>query len=143
MVMPRIGHGTLLQVGDGATPTENFTTIARLTEVGEFGGDADDIEITSHDAAEAVREYVRGLAEPGEVSFTGIWIAHATQFNAYAEVYSGLGPNENYKIILPNSMGVATFSGYFKAFRLNPQMEDRIEFSGAIKISGSFTLAVA
>jgi len=140
MVMPRIGHGTFLQVGDGAGP-EVFTTIAKLTEVGEFGGDVDDIDITNHDNAEAVREYTRGLAEPGEITFTGIWVLHATQLEAFAEVFAGLGPNRNFKIILPDSMGVALFNGYFAGFRLNPAIDAAITFSGRIKISGDFTLA--
>lgn len=139
MVSPRVGHGTLLQVGNGDGPPETFTTIARLTEIGEFGGDVDDVDITNHDNAEAVREYVRGLAEPGEVNFTGIWIADATQFDIHNKSFEGIVPNENYRVVLPDDMGIAEFSGYVGGFRINPQMEDRIEFSGRIKISGSFT----
>lgn len=142
MVAPRIGHGTLLAVGDGATPTESFTTIARLTEVGEFGGDVDDIEITNHDSADAVREYIRGLAEPGEIAFTGIWIADDTQFEAFSEVFAGIVPNRNFRVTLPNDMGVATFEGFFAGFRLNPSIDGRIEFSGRIKLSGAFTFAL-
>lgn len=140
MVAPRIGQGTLLQIGAGDGPPETFTTVARLTEIGEFGGDVDDIDITNHDNAEAVREYIRGLAEPGEISFTGIWIADVTQFDLHAKVFEGIVPNENFQIVLPADMGIATFSGFVAGFRLNAQMEDRIEFTGRIKLSGSFTL---
>lgn len=145
MVAPRIGYGTFLQVE--TTPgMDDFVTIARLTEIGEFGGDVDDIEITNHDTAEPVREYIRGLAEPGEISFTGIWIADPTQFEIHDEVFVGIVPNRNFKVILPDSggssMGEATFSGFFAAFRLNPQIDGRIEFTGRVKLSGSFTLEI-
>lgn len=136
MVSPRIGHGTTLEV-EGDTPGQ-YTPIARLTEIGEFGGDVDDIDITNHDNVEAVREYIRGLAEPGEVSFTGIWTADASQFDVHNKVFAGIVPNENFRVVLPEDMGVATFSGYIGGFRINAQMEDRIEFTGRIKISGSF-----
>lgn len=142
MVSPRIGQGTLLQVGDGGTPTEAFTTIARLSEIGELGGDVDDIDITNHDTAFPVREYIRGLAEPGEMSITGIWIADATQFDLFEKVFAGLVPNENYRLVLPDDMGVAEFAGYVGGFRLNPQLEDRIEFTGRIKMSGPWTLTL-
>lgn len=137
MVAPRIGQGTLLQI-ETATPG-TYETVARLTEIGEFGGDVDDIDITNHDNAEAVREYIRGLAEPGEISFTGIWIADPTQFDLHAKVFEGIVPNENFRVILPANMGIADFSGFVAGFRINSQLEDRIEFTGRVKLSGSFT----
>lgn len=136
----RIGHGSLLQV-ETVTPG-TFETIARLSEIGELGGDVDDIDITSHDTSAPVREYTRGLAEPGEISFTGIWIGDETQFALHAKVFAGLIPNENYRLVLPDGMGVADFAGYVGGFRLNPQMEDRIEFTGRIKMSGPWTLVL-
>lgn len=138
---PRIGQGSLLQVGNGAVP-EVFTTIARLTEIGELGGDVDDIDITTHDTSEPVREYTRGLAEPGEVTVTGVWIGDATQFSLFDKVFAGLTPNENYQLVLPDNMGIAQFTGYVGGFKLNPQMDDRIEFSGRIKMSGPWTLVL-
>lgn len=142
MIPPRVGHGTRLQVGDGDPHGETFTTIARLTEIGEFGGDVDDIDITNHDNAEAVREYVRGLAEAGEIPFTGIWTAHESQFDVHVKTFEGIVPNENFRVILPADMGIVECHGYIGGFRLNPQMEDRIEFGGRIKLSGSFTLTL-
>lgn len=135
---PRIGHGTLLQVDNGT----DFETIAQLSEIGELGGDVDDIDITTHDTAQPVREYTRGLAEPGEVSITGVWVADPTQFDLFSKVFAGLIPNENYRLVLPDGMGVAEFSGYVGGFRLNPQLEDRIEFTGRIKMSGPWTFTL-
>lgn len=140
MVSPRIGHGTQLEI-ESNTPGV-YTPIVRLTEIGEFGGDVDDIDITNHDNVEAVREYIRGLAEPGEVSFTGIWIADASQFDLHNKTFEGIVPNENFRVVLPDDMGIAEFAGFVGGFRINPQMEDRIEFSGRIKISGSFTFTL-
>jgi len=40
-------------------------------------------------------------------------------------------------------MGQLDFAGYFGGWRLNPQLEDRIEFGGRIKISGAVTLTIS
>jgi len=142
MVSERIGHGTLLQAGDGGAP-ESFTTIARLTEIGEVDVSADDVEITTHDSVNAIREYIRGLVDPGEITFTGVWIADASQQDVFDDVFGGLGANGNFRIVLPASMGQLDFAGYFGGWRLNPQLEDRIEFGGRIKISGAVTLTIS
>ncbi len=142
MVSERIGHGTLLQVGDGGSP-ETFTTIARLSEIGGMDASADDIDITTHDTVDAIREFIRGLVDPGEVTFTGVWIADATQQDTFDEVFGGLTPNKNFRIVLPASMGQFDFSGYFGAWRINPALADRIEFGGRIKISGKPTLTIS
>lgn len=137
---PRIGQGALLQVETGVPGV--FETIASISEIGELGGDVDDIDITTHDTSAPVREYTRGLAEPGEIAFTGVWIADPTQFSLFDKVFAGLVPNENFKVVLPDAMGVAAFSGYVGGFKINPQLEDRIEFTGRIKMSGPWTFAL-
>lgn len=140
--MPRIGQGTILQIRTAEGPPEVYTAVARLTEIGEFGGDVDDVDITNHDNAEAVREYIRGLAEPGEIAVTGIWIGDPSQFDLHERVFAGIVPNDKFQVILPASMGIATFFGFVAGFRINSQLEGRIEFSGRIKLSGSFTFVL-
>lgn len=135
---PRIGQGAQLEVDNGS----GFTPIVRLTEIGELGGDVDDIDVTTHDTTSPVREYTRGLAEPGEIAFTGVWIGDPSQFDLFDKVFAGLVPNEDYRMVLPDNMGVAEFSGYVGGFKLNPQLEDRIEFTGRIKMSGPWTFTL-
>lgn len=137
---PRIGQGALLQVETGVPGV--FATIASISEIGELGGDVDDVDITTHDTASPVREYTRGLAEPGEIAFTGVWTADPTQFSLFDKVFAGLVPNENYQVVLPDDMGIAAFAGYVGGFKINPQLEDRIEFTGRIKMSGPWTFAL-
>lgn len=135
---PRIGHGTLLQV-ESDTPGQ-YDTIARLTTIGELQASADDVDISNHDQAAAVREFIRGMTDPGEITGTGIWIGDNTQFAIHSDLLLGLVPNKNFRVVLPDDMGQADFSGYFGQFGLNPQMTDVIEFSFRVKISGTWTL---
>ncbi len=133
--MARIGQGTLLQ---HSTDGVSYTTIASLTEIGEIGiGEGDDIDITTHQSPDGFREYARGLVDAGEISFTGNWEAAASQQLPVTGILSG--PTSTlayYKVVFPASLGTWTARGYWKTFKINPQLDDTMEFSGSVKISG-------
>jgi hypothetical protein len=142
--MARIGQGTILShSSDGST----YTPIAVLTEIGEFGvGEGDDIDVTNHDSVDGYREFIRGLVDPGEIEFTGQWTEHASQLLPISGNDTGitLGPTTDldwYRITLPAGLGVWNGRGYWKSFTLNPQLDDLLEFSGSIKVSGKPTFA--
>src|SRR5688500_5947410 len=130
--MARIGQGTLLQ---HSTDGVSYTTSAKLTEIGEIGlGEGDDIDVTTHQSTDGFREFVRGLVDPGEISFSGQWEAAASQLLPMTGSNTGisLGPTttlDYYKIVLPSSLGTFTCRGYWKSFTLNPQLDDLLEFS--------------
>lgn len=133
--MERIGQGTILAVSsDGGTVWSN---IARLETIGELPrGEVDDIEITNHDSPGNFKEYVAGLGEAGELEFTGIWIADATQ-----RATSGiLGLLRDWRVTLPGGLGVWRCRGYLKSLSINPQREETIQFTGTLKLSGVPTL---
>jgi len=75
-------QGTLLKIGDGATPTEGFTTIA---EVNDLGGPAlalEAVDVTNHSSLEGWKEFIGGLLDAGEVSFSiNYQPTHATHNN--------------------------------------------------------------
>ncbi|MBT9134874.1 MAG: hypothetical protein DDT38_01616 [Firmicutes bacterium] len=133
--MERIGHGTILAVSADAGAT--WSNIARIETIGEFGmGAVDDVEVTTHDVADRFKRYIAGLADVGELEFSGIWIADATQRSL-----AGLTAlTRDWRVTLPGGLGVWRAVGYLKNFSINPQREDRIEFSASLKISGAPTL---
>ena len=50
----RVGAGTVLKIGDGVTPTEGFTAIAKIRRIGEVSEespliDATDLESTGRE----------------------------------------------------------------------------------------------
>jgi hypothetical protein len=134
----RIGQGTQLQY---STDGVNYTTIASLTEVGGISlGEGDDIDVTTHDSPDGFRLFRRGLVDAGEISFTGNWEASSSQQLPITGPTGILtGPNsvdDYFKVILPASLGTWSGRGYWKTFELNPQLDDTLEFSGSVKISG-------
>lgn len=136
--MARIGQGTQLQY---STDGVNYTTIARLTEIGEIGlGEGDDIDVTTHDSVGGAREFARGLTDGGEISFTGNWEGSATQQFPITGTTGVLqGPTtvlDYFKVVFPSSLGTWSARGYWKSFSINPQLDDTLEFSGSVKVSG-------
>lgn len=139
--MANIGQGTLLQ---HSTDGVGYTTIAKLTEIGEVSlGEADDIDTTNHQSVDGYREFIRGLLDLGEISFTGLWEAASSQQTAITQLTTGpTGVLDYIRVVFPVSLGTFTGRGYVKAFNLNPQLDDTLEFSGAIKMSGKPTFVV-
>ncbi len=139
--MARIGQGAQLQYStDGVT----YTSVAELTEIGEFGvGEGDDIDTTSHDSLNGFRDFTRGLIDPGEISFSGNWVGASSQQVPSADILAGPTTTLAYfKVILPSNLGTWTGRGYWKSFNVNPQLDDLLEFSGAVKVSGKPTFNV-
>lgn len=139
--MASIGYGTLLQ---HSTDGVSYTTIGKNTEIAEFSiGEADDVDTTNHDSPNGHREFIRGLVDAGEISFTGNWEAAASQQTPITRLQSGPTSTLDYlKVVLPNSLGTWLTRGYFKSFALNPQLDDKIEFSGTWKVSGKPVFSV-
>lgn len=131
----RIGQGTLLAVSaDGGAI---WTNIARIETIGEFNmGETEDIEITTHDSLGGFKEYIGGLADTGELEFSGVWTADATQRSL-----AGLrGLMRDWRVTLPGGLGAWRSRGYVKVLNVNPQREDRIAFSCTLKLTGVPTL---
>ena len=131
-----IGLGTTLSYStDGGT---TWLPVARLTDIGDIGfGEADAVDVTGYDTPTRTREKIKGLEDAGEVDLTGIWTADARQ-----QAVMALDDVIKWQIVLPNSLGEIELDGYFTSFTITPQLEDRIEWSGTLVISGKPTLTV-
>lgn len=64
----RDAFGTQFKRGDGATPTETFTTIAKVTSISGPARTRATIDVTAHDSPNQYMEYIGGLKDGGEVS---------------------------------------------------------------------------
>lgn len=60
-MVKRIGHGTVVRVGQGATPT--WTVLPGVKDVTMPSFATDDIETTSQDSAGGFKEYIPGLTD--------------------------------------------------------------------------------
>lgn len=62
-------YRTLLKMGDGATPTEAFATIAEVKDIKGPKLKSDLEDATSHDSTDGWKEYIPTLIEGGEITF--------------------------------------------------------------------------
>ena len=121
------GFGTILKYGAG-------TVIGELTNIGGPNQSADAIEVTNHQSPDGFREFIGGLKDGGEVTFEGNFLGgDAGQVAIGASFISGAV--ESFVIVFPNGY-TWTFSGIVTAREVSPPMDDKLPFSGTIKISG-------
>lgn len=87
-----IAAGTLLKLGDGASP-EVFTKIAEVTSLGEIGQTAPEIDVTPIDATE--RQYIGGLKDGNSVAFALSYVA--TNAN-HQDLRDSIGGTRNFEV---------------------------------------------
>lgn len=95
-----IANGTLLKIGDGASP-EEFTTIPEMMKISGPAVKFDLLDVTSHDSDGFFREYIPGLADGDNVAGDFNWrpsnVVHiALRVDSYARTL------RNFRLIFPD-----------------------------------------
>lgn len=151
MASPAIfAQGTLVELGNGGTPTETFTPIAQLKSIDGPSLDTDDIDVTTHDGSDGFHEYIPGLKEGGELSFDINFIPDNAGHSAASGVLSkyledGQSKIHNFAIRFPDASSASgirwIFPGYVKGFGITAPVDDVLGASVTIKVSGRPTFA--
>lgn len=137
------GFNSLLQIGDGATPTENFTTIAEVKDISGPSLSLNPVGVTNQSSTGGWAEFIGGLLDAGEVTFDINYLpTHATH-NAATGLIRDLvnRTKRNFKLIFPNA-GATTwaFTALVTAFSPSEPVADALTASVSLKISGQPTL---
>ncbi len=136
-------YGTLLQSGDGQAP-ETFTTIAEVTEIGGPSLVLDPLDVTSHESPGAFREFVGGLLDGGEVTFTINYVPTAGTHDGTTGLVADMVARtvRNYQLIFPD-VGLTQwdFSALVTAFEPAEPVDDRLSAEVTLKVTGQPTLA--
>lgn len=134
--------GVKLQKGDGATPTEAFTTIAEVTSISGPNESADTIEVTSFDST--AKEFIPALRDGGEVSFEFNFVGDdATQAALRTQFVNGTVGN--FKIDCDDATATLTvpskysFAASVTSLGMNFATNDKITGSCTLKVSGAVT----
>ncbi len=135
--------GVKLQRGDGATPTEAFTTIAEVTDVKGPDEKSPTIDVTSFDSA--AKEYINGLKDSGEMTFDMNFVgSDAQQQGLRADMTNRV--KRNFKLILNDhatTPTTLTFAAIVTAFPLTLGTDAAVKASCTLQISGAVTWAYA
>ncbi len=135
----KIGYGTLLKVGDGASP-EVFTAIAEIRSVGNFGSERALIDVTNFDSPNTFMEYILAMKDGVEMAVGANWLPANTTQNLAAGMmsYQDSGIPKNFKIVLPGSFGTFTFAALVRKFEV-PTIapNSAMEVTFTLKVTGS------
>ena len=132
------GKGTLLD-WDSASILE-LTSISGPTE------SMSPIDLTNHDSASAYREFVSGILDGGEISFEGNFIKGDTTGQIAMHTDFQAGSTKAWIIKHPGWGGGTpqiSGNGMITALSMSFPFEDKITFTGTIKVTGKPTLAPA
>lgn len=133
------GRGSQLERGNGATP-EVFTAIAELKQVKRGGTKADLADVTNMESG-VFREVLPTLITPGEITFDGNYIPGDPTQSSLASDFQNQTLH-NYKIVLPNSLGIWSFAAYVTALDIpDLQVDKEASISGKLTITGPTTFA--
>ena len=135
-----LAQGTLVRYGDGASP-EVFTTVQDVGDIDGPNESSDEIDVTSHSSANAVREFIAGLRDAGEVSFPiNLNYNNATHLQLKADKDSGVV--RNWQIVIPTSPTTTlAFTAYVKEFGHTFPTDAQAQANVTLRLSSIVTVS--
>lgn len=129
--------GVKLQRGDGATPTETFSDVGRVVNIGGPSGSRPQVDVS--DLLSTAREFIGGLKDEGEVTLEVNYKADDPQHGGIESDFSA-DALRNWKIVLP-SPEAATFSFAARVQQLAYafSLDNARKLNLTLKISGPVT----
>jgi len=121
----------------GVAVTVNTIAIGGLTDVQPGGVDVTFIDVTAHDSAGGWKEFVGGLTDGGTLELTGNYdAADVGQIELIAE-----RGNEAAIVVTFSDSSTSTFSAIVGGYNLSNPLDDKVEFTCSLKVTGAITIA--
>jgi len=121
----------------GVAVTVNTIAIGGLKDVTPGGVDVNFIDTTAHDSAGGWREFIGGLTDGGTLELTGNYDeTDAGQVELRAE-----RANVAAVVITFNGSNTGTFNAVVGGYSLSNPLDDVVEFSCSLKVTGAITIA--
>lgn len=121
----------------------NGTLIGGLTSINPPERSAETLDTTTLDSADGYREFIQGLKDGGEVSFTGFYDPAYTGLSTVDTAYEN-GTEDTYIITFPATIGATfTFTGIVTNLKMpgEANIDDPLAFEATIKVKGKPVLA--
>ncbi len=136
--------GTLLKIGDGATPTENFTTIAEVKDISGPSLELATEEVTHHSSTGGWREKIGTLLSAGEVTFDLNFIpTEATHSYSTGLINDMVNRTKrNFQLVFPDAGNTTwQFTALVTKFEPDEPVEGELGASVTLEVTGQPTLA--
>ena len=144
----RTGFGALIQKGTGTGSPEDYVTILGIKSISGPSITRDTHDTTVMTSPGGWREFIGGLKDGGEVSFTANWLPRDTTQGDLAEEFDkdSCESRSNWRIVVPACPGepevYLEFAGVLTGQNIEIPMDDLMGFEGTIKVSGRPTLVI-
>lgn len=142
MNQAKSSFGTLLKIGDGASP-ENFTTVAEVKDITGPDIKTDFEDVTTHDSAAAgnFKEWLATLQDGGEVKAEVHWVpTDTTHIRIQTDQTNRV--LRNYQIVWPMfSNKTASFAAYVSGFPFKSPIKGVASRELTLRITGPVTLS--
>lgn len=128
---------TLIKVGDGATPTEVFTTVPECTDAQSPNVKTDLQDVTSHDSAGGFREFLPGLKDGESVTAPMFWVpSNATHKSLRVDAYAAT--KRNFKTVFTGGPtdNTVSYAGYITAMQAMAKVGTPLQATLVIKVTG-------
>ncbi len=123
----------------GVTVTVASNSIGGLTDVSPGGTEVNFVDITTHDSSGGWKEFVGGLKDGGTLELTGAYDSTNT-----GQDYLRANPGASGSCVVTFSdTSTCSFTGIIGGFATSAPLDDKVEFTCSIKITGAVTYANA
>lgn len=123
----------------------NSVTVGGLTAINGISISVDSTEVTTHDSANAYKEFIPGMLDAGEVSIEGYFDYADTTGQQAMLTDTNNRTSRTGVITFPAATGTTwTFTGFITSLKIGENgVDGAIPFSATIKVTGKPTFAVA
>lgn len=132
------GMGTLVKVGDGATP-ENFTTIAEVKgDIVGPGKTWDEADVTNHSSPNRTEEIIVTIKRLGTVTFDVNFLPTNATHNAVTGLQADRdnGTKRNFQLVAPDGSSTTySFTAYVKEFTPTWSMTGAVSASVTLRLT--------
>ena len=128
----------------GATLKKGTTAIAEVLDISGPNLSRATIDATSHGSTGGWKEYLAGVKDGGEVSFTVQYVPTNSTHDASTGLLSLLDDTtpSTFSLVFPDSGSTTwTFNGWVTAFHPSAPVEGKLTAAVTIKVTGQPTLA--
>lgn len=135
--MAKIGYGSKIEIGRGATPT--WTTLARVKDIPFPESTVDEIDVTSMDSPNATKEFIPGLVDNGEMSFELDWIPESPT-HVLLKSLKNSRELVQIRITVPNELTPAepyieTYAGWCKGYARTSAVQSQMTATATFRIN--------
>lgn len=133
-----IGHGITFEMAPAATPT-SFTYLAEIFDLTPPSDSIDQIDATHMQSPNKTREFISGLSDPGELSFSMNYVPGSASDLA---LRAAKGARKWCRVTFPNGCQLLFFSE-LQSYEPNAPTDDKMTADVTFKVSGQPQLTAA